>query len=71
MLDFVEARLAPGPRGEIEAHVASCGVCAALVATLAEAWHAEGKLGPGAYRLVTFSPCPKIPRVRGGERTPG
>ncbi|MCU0682482.1 MAG: protein kinase [Polyangiaceae bacterium] len=48
MLDFVEARLAPGPRGEIEAHVASCGVCAALVATLAEAWHAEGKLGPGA-----------------------
>ncbi len=48
VLDFVEGRLAAGRRGEVEGHVASCGACGALVAALAEAWHAEGELRPGA-----------------------
>ncbi|MBF5042195.1 protein kinase [Aggregicoccus sp. 17bor-14] len=44
ILAFVEGRLQPVERSLTESHVASCDSCGALLAAVAGAWHAEGRL---------------------------
>src|SRR5688572_18512961 len=69
ILAFVEGRLQPAARSSTESHVASCDTCGALLAAVAGAWYAEGRLRPhtqpgrrfepgqqlGPYRVVTHA----------------
>ncbi|MCY1032148.1 protein kinase [Corallococcus sp. BB11-1] len=44
LLAFVEDRLRPPQRALTEAHVSRCDACGELLAVVAGAWHAEGRL---------------------------
>src|SRR5512132_1035464 len=57
ILSFVEDRLRLPERESLEEHLSGCASCGALVAAVAKAWYAEGRLeAPAARPTPEFSP---------------
>jgi hypothetical protein len=55
ILSFVEDRLRLPERESLEEHLSGCASCGALVAAVANAWYAEGRLEPPARPEPEFS----------------
>ena len=59
ILSFVEDRLQPPERTGVEAHLAGCVSCGALVAAVTRGWFSEGRLPSSA---------PRPPQLTAGQR---
>jgi hypothetical protein len=59
ILSFVEDRLQPLERAGVEAHLAGCDSCGALVAAVTRGWFSEGRLPSSA---------PRPPQLAAGQR---